>query len=54
VHNNVEAFQTTYGMLYSNTQIATITSAINGANVDIKVLQSVPNLQVRAVARLIK
>lgn len=54
VHNNTEVFLSTYGVLYSNTQIGFVDAVINGANVDIKVLQAMPNLSVRAVATLIK
>lgn len=54
LHNNTDVFLSTYGVLYSNTQIGFIDAVVNGANVDIKVLQAAPNLQVRAVATLIK
>jgi len=54
VHDDNDTYVTTYGVVYSNTQIGTVGAYINGANVDIRVLQTVGNLEARVVGHLIK
>jgi hypothetical protein len=52
VHDGQNVSTTTFGLLYSNTELGTISASINGANVNINVTQLSPNLEARVVAQL--
>ena len=54
IHNGVDVFYTTGGIVYSNTQFFSFDANLNGANVEIRVTPTIANVSISLLAQLIK
>ena len=54
VHDDNDVYMSTYGTIFSNAQLGDVSAVINGANIEVKIEQFRPNLDVRVVATAMK
>lgn len=54
VHDDNDVYMSVYGTVVSNNELVDLSAIINGANIEFKVKQNIPNLDVRVIATVIK
>ncbi len=54
IHDNNDVYLSTYATMFSNSQLGEVSAAINGLNIEVRVLQARPNLDARIVVTAFK